>query len=96
QVEHRTSWLKRAFERLFDSRWGERLETYLRGLTDRRWREKTERGDVNGKGDPMALQCSEHFSRPNPEYFQQRVLSKYQRRVREVIAERATPVCEKK
>lgn len=95
QVEHRTSWVKRAFESLFDQRWANRLENYLRGLTDRRWQDKTERGDTNGKGDPMALQCGPHFSRPNPEYFQQRVLNKYQRRVREVLTERFT-VCEKK
>jgi len=96
QIEHRTSRVKSIVEKLFDSRWGNRLENYLRGLTDRRWKEKTQRGDINGKGDPMALQCGPHFSRPNPEYFQQRVLNKYQRRVREVLIERASPACEKK
>jgi len=96
QVEHRSSLLKRAVEKLFENRLGDRLESYLRRLTDRRYQQKTERGDVNTKGDPMALQCEEHSSRPNPEYFQQRILGKYQRRLREVIPAEAVPFCEKK
>jgi hypothetical protein len=85
QGESRSSWLKRTIEKLFDHRFGDRLEGWLRGLTDRRWKQKTERGDLNGKGDPMTLQCGQHFSRPDPEIFQQRVLSKYHRRVKEVM-----------
>lgn len=96
QVEHRSSLLKRVVEKLFDHRWGDRLEVYLRELTDRRYKQKTERGDVNIKGDPLALQCDEHSSRPNPEYFQQRVLGKYQRKLREVVPAEAMSFCEKK
>ena len=96
QVEHRSSLVKRIIEKLFDNRLGDRLETYLRELTDRRYQQKIDRGDVNTKGDPMALQCEEHTSRPNPEYFQQRILNKYHRRVREVIPAEAMPFCEKK
>jgi hypothetical protein len=94
--EHRPPWLKRTIERLFDHRLGDRLENYLRGLTDSRWQKKTERGEVNMKGEAMTLQCGQHFSRPNPEIFQQRILNRYHRRVKEVIAERVTPACEKK
>jgi len=95
-VDHASSWPKRMIEKLFDHRWGDRLEAWLRGLTDRRWKQKAERGDVNGKGDPMALQCGEHYSRPNPEFFQQRILGRFQKRVREVVPSEAMPFCEKK
>jgi hypothetical protein len=85
QVEQASSPLKRIIEKVFGCRWGDRLERYLCRLTDRRYQRKTERGDVNIKGDPMALQCGEHYSRPDPEFFQQRILTKYQKRLREVL-----------
>lgn len=83
---HRTTLLKRMLEALFNNPLGDRLEQKLQGITDRRWRKKTERGDLNMKGDPMSLQCSPHFSRPNPENFQRKVLTKYYRRLKEVGA----------
>ena len=98
EVPHdgRVSRLKRMIERLFDHRLGGRLGDYLRRLTDRRWQKKTERGDMNMKGDVMTLQCGQHYSRPNPQIFQQKILNKYYRRVKEVMTERAMPACEKK
>ena len=83
---HRDSLLKRLLERIFNSRLGDMLEKKLQAITDRRWKEKTQRGDRNMKGEPMALQCSPHYSRPNPENFQQKVLLKYYRRLKEVGA----------
>jgi len=80
-----SSLLKRVLEKLLDHRLGDRLENYLRGLTDRRWSRKTERGDINMKGDTMTLQCDQHYSRPDPEIFQQKILNKYHRRVKEVM-----------
>jgi hypothetical protein len=86
--KHHHSWLKRVLERSFNNRLGTRLENYLQGLTDKRWKKKTERGAVNMKGDVMSLWCAKHYSRPNPEVFQQKILTKYHRRVKEVMLER--------
>ena len=83
---YRHSLLKRVLESLFNNRLGNLLEDYLRGLTDRRWKAKTSRGDRNLKGDPMTLQCGPHYSRPDPGIFQERVLAKYRERVEEVAA----------
>ena len=83
---HRNTFLKRLLEALFNNPLGDRLEQKLRAITDRRWKKKTERGDLNMKGDPMALQCSPHYSRPNPANFQQKVLIKFYRRLGEVGA----------
>ena len=80
----RPSLLKRVLEKLLDNRLGDRLENYLRNITDRRWSRKTERGDINMKGDTLTLQCGQHYSRPDPEIFQQKILNKYHRRVKEV------------
>ena len=81
---HRTSLLKRMLEALFNNRLGDRFEKKLQSITDRRWKKKTERGDLNIKGDRMALQCSSHYSRPDPENFQQKVLARFYRRLKEV------------
>jgi hypothetical protein len=83
---YRSSLLKRGLEKLFNNRLGDALENFLRRLTDSRWEKKTFRGDRNLKGDPMSLQCGPHYSRPDPDIFQQRLLLKYQGRVKEVAA----------
>jgi hypothetical protein len=83
---HRTSLLKRFLEGLLNNRLGDMLEKRLQAITDRRWKQKTMREDRNIKGEIMELQCSPHYSRPNPENFQQKVLSKYYRRLKEVGA----------
>lgn len=80
----RSTLIKRAFERLLDNRLGDRLDDYLRNLTASRWKKKEERGDLNMRGLKMALQCSKHYARPNPEIFQQKVLVRYQRKIREL------------
>lgn len=77
--------LKLVLERLLDHRLCDVLENYLRNLTDRRWKKKTERGYLNMKGDTMTLQCGKHYSRPDPEIFQQKVLNKYYHRVKDVM-----------
>lgn len=83
---HRSTRVKRMLEAFFNNPLGDRLEQKLQEITDRRWKKKTERGDRNMKGDPMALQCAPHYSRPNPENFQQKVLTKFYRRLEEVGA----------
>jgi hypothetical protein len=80
------SFLKRFFERLLSNRLGNKLENRLRRITDRRWRQKTAQQQRNMKGDLLTLQCGKHYSRPNPEIFQQKVLAKYHRRLNEVFS----------
>jgi hypothetical protein len=77
------SFLKRTLEKLFDNRAGDRLDDFLRRLTSRRWKNKEDRGAVNDKGDKMSLKTSKHFSRPNPEIFQQKILNIYTDRLNE-------------
>lgn len=82
----RPSLLKRCGEKLLDNRLGDRLDDYLRRVTAARWKKKEERGDLNIRGNKMSLQCGKHYSRPNPEIFQQKVLTRYQRKVKELAA----------
>ncbi|HXB95864.1 MAG TPA: hypothetical protein VNU70_11925 [Puia sp.] len=89
---YRSSLLKRSLELVFNNRLGDALEKFLRRLTDSRWKKKTSRGDRNLKGDPMHLQCGPHYSRPDPAIFQQRILLKFQHRVKEFADRWAEPV----
>jgi hypothetical protein len=80
----RSSLLKRTLERLLGSRFGDRLDKYLQKVTADRWQKKEDRGDLNMRGLRMSLQCSRHFARPNPEVFQQKVLGRYQRKIKDL------------
>src|SRR5258708_8464730 len=77
------SFLKRTLEKIFDNRAGDRLDDFLPRLTAQRWKNKEDRGVLNGKGDKMSLKTSKHFSRPNPEVFQQKILNIYSDRLKE-------------
>lgn len=79
-----SSFLKKMLEKLLNNTWGDRLDDLLQRWTASRWQKKEERGDRNKKGNRMSLQNEKHFSRPNPENFQQRVLDRYAAKVREM------------
>ena len=80
----RSSLLKRACEKLLDNWIGDRLDDYFRNLTASRWKQKEDRGDLNLRGLPMSLQCSKHFARPNPDIFQQKIVARYHRKIRDL------------
>jgi hypothetical protein len=80
----RSSLLKRTCEQLLNNRIGDRLDDYFRKITARRWKKKEDRGDLNLRGLKMTLQCGKHFARPNPEIFQQKILVRYQRKIKEL------------
>ncbi|HET6254001.1 MAG TPA: hypothetical protein VFE32_08000 [Puia sp.] len=80
----RSSWLKRACERILNNRFGDRLDDYFQKITAGRWKRKEDRGDLNLRGHRMSLQCGKHFARPNPGIFQQKVLTCYQRKLKEL------------
>ena len=79
-----SSVLKTTLEKLLNNRWGDRLDDLLQRWTSRRWEKKEQRGDRNKKGNRMSLQNEKHFSRPNPGNFQQRVLGRYEVRLKEL------------
>ena len=88
----RSSLLKRTCERLLDNRIGDSLDDYFRRLTAARWKKKEDRGDLTLRGHKMSLQCGKHFARPNPEIFQQMVLARYNRKIRELSAKWGAPL----
>jgi hypothetical protein len=81
----RSSLLKRTCEQLLNNRIGDRLDDYFRKITARRWKKKEDRGDLNLRGHKMTLQCGKHFARPNPDIFQQKILVRYQRKIKDLF-----------
>lgn len=80
--------IKDWLERVFNNRMGDRLDEYLMQLTTRRWKQKEEHHKVNMKGGRMGLDTGKHFSKPNPAFFQQSILERYQQRLEVLLAKR--------
>jgi hypothetical protein len=73
--------LKKFSERILN--WNT-LDNFLFRLTSRRWKKKEIRRLKNSKGKVMNLITGKHFSKSDPEAFQQRILSQYQGRIKKL------------
>ncbi len=80
----RPSLFKRSVEHLLDNSFGEILDNYLMSLTSRRWSKKELEGRLNVKGGRMGIRASKHFSKPNPSFFQRKVLLLYESKLNEI------------
>jgi hypothetical protein len=78
------TWLKKTVESLFNNKLGERIDNYLMKLTARRWSDKEQKQKLNMKGDRMGLKTGKHYAKPNPVFFQQKVLSLYAGKLSEI------------
>ena len=75
---------KKIVEQVFNNSFGEMIDNYLMKLTTRRWNQKEYEGRLNIKGGRMGLRTGKHFSKPNPAFFQQKVLLNYERKLGEI------------
>jgi hypothetical protein len=80
------SLLKKFLEWFFDNSMGERLDNFLFKWTSRRWKNKEEKGKKNSKGRIMNLVTGKHFSKSNPEAFQQKIVALYEIKAGELEA----------
>lgn len=80
----KSSFLKKSIEWFFNNSLGERLDNYLMRLTSKRWLAKEHAGCLNIKGGRMSLRVSKHYSKPNPVFFQEKVLRLYEEKLKEV------------
>jgi predicted nucleotidyltransferase len=76
-AEEPGSWIKRLIESIFNNRAGNWLDNCLMRVTERRWLQKEKRCKLNMKGEIQSLRVSKHFARPNPEFFQKKILAMY-------------------
>lgn len=82
--EDRKPLFKRLIEWLLNNRMGNWLDSYLLKLTTRRWKKKEEHGELNYEGKEMALVTGKHFAWSNPDSFQERIISLYNKKIAEL------------
>ena len=81
----RRTWLSIITEKIFNNRAGNLLDTFLMKLTAKSWNAKTLRNKKNSKGILLSMHTGKHFSKPNPEYFQRKLLQRYENCLTEVF-----------
>lgn len=86
-VKRSRSWLKNLAESFLNNKLGDWLDNYFMKLTTKRWKKKEEEQKLNTKGERMGLKTSKHCSKPNPIFFHDWFMSKYERRLEEMEKE---------
>ncbi len=84
KISEKGSWFKRFTERFFNKRRGDRLDDFLFTWTTRRWQKKAREGRKNAKGRVMNLITAKHFSKSNPEAFQEKVVAMYENKIEQL------------
>jgi hypothetical protein len=77
------AWLKKLVELIFRNKLGNKLDNYFMKLTRSRWKEKEEQKRLNYRGERMGLRTDKHFSKPNPYFFQKKILQTFENRYNE-------------
>ena len=68
-------------EFVFNNQMGNWLDDQLMWITQKRWQKKEQRKMKNDNGYQMGMVVNKHFSKPNPVYFQDKVLEMYRSRL---------------
>ena len=76
--------IKKTVEWVFQNRLGDWLDNYFMKLTSRRWKHKEEKQVLNIKGNRMGLRTGKHFSKPNPVFFQEKIIAFYHNNLNEM------------
>jgi hypothetical protein len=79
----RSGWFKKAMEWLLDNRLGNAIDNILMRITARRWKKKEQLHKTNDHGVRMGLCTGKHFARPNPDFFQKKVLNLLEKKLLE-------------
>lgn len=80
----RSSIFKTIIEFLLNNKLGELLDNHLMRITSERWDKKELNEKRNVKGGRMGLRTGKHYSKPNPAFFQQKVLLIYEDKLKQI------------
>lgn len=83
--ETSNSWFKIVVEKSLNNRLGDSLDNFLMKLTAKSWNTKTRTNKTNSKGILLSMHVDKHFSKPNPELFQKRLLQRYEYKLSEIF-----------
>jgi predicted nucleotidyltransferase len=79
------SFLKNIAELLLNNAVGNIIDNILMKVTASRWLKKTSLKKLNSHGAVMAMKTSKYFSKPDPENFQSKLLTKYEGKISQVL-----------
>jgi hypothetical protein len=79
------SWIKSLIEKLFNNRLGDSFDNFLMKQTAKSWNTKTQSNKTDNKGMLMSMHVGKHFSKPNPEVFQKKILQSYENSLSEIF-----------
>ena len=82
-IKKHSPWFKKIAESLLNNKLGTSLDNYLMRTTTRRWKKKEDEQRLNTKGERMGLKTGKHFSKPNPIFFHDWFMDKYEKRLAE-------------
>jgi len=82
-LKKHTHWAKKLGESVLNNKLGDVLDDYFMRLTTRRWKKKEDEQRLNTKGERMGLKTGKHFSKPNPIFFHDWFLKKYEKKLEE-------------
>lgn len=78
-------WLSKLVEKIFTGKLGDYADIRLMHITGRRWKRKTAGRQLNSRGSHLGMSIDRHFSKPDPENFQEKVVKAYQQKVEEIL-----------
>ena len=73
----RKGYIKPLIESIFNNGVGNRLDQWLMKISVKRWRKKTRHNKRNSNGILLSMDAGKHYSKPDPRYFQEKVLQYY-------------------
>src|SRR5450432_1305999 len=79
------SWIKSLTEKALNNRFGNYLDDFLMLQTAKSWNLKTTANKKDSKGMLMSMHIGKHFSKPNPEIFQKKILQRYETSLSEIF-----------
>ena len=83
--EIKKGFIRKCFEKIFNSRLGDITDKWLMNITDKRWKNKTGQGKVNDHGARIGMMVNRHFSKPDPKNFQAKVVQQYENKVKHLL-----------
>ena len=82
-IKTHSPWFKKLAESVLNNKLGDSIDNYFMRLTTRRWKKKEHEQRLNTKGERMGLKTGKHFSKPNPIFFHDWFLKKYEKKLDE-------------
>ncbi len=69
--------LRNLLEAVLNGKLGNVIDNWLLQITKKRWIKKEKQNNINAKGICMGMLAGKHFAKPDPENFQDKILTQY-------------------